>query len=81
MSAGEVQERIPDLEQVSVYEIFDFHVAELTEVGFEQLTVLCEPLDHNCCGQATSVLKKSILMADNSANHLPHLLKCKMTVI
>jgi len=22
---------------------FDFHAAELTEVGFKQLTVLCEP--------------------------------------
>lgn len=69
------------MEQVSVYGTFDFHAAELTEVGFEQLTVLCEPLGPNCCGEATSVLKKSIPMADNSANHLPYLLECKMTLI
>jgi len=31
--------------------------------------VLCEPIDCNCCGEATSVLKISIQMEHNSANH------------
>lgn len=45
-----------DLEEVYVQEVLDFHAADLTEEGFEQLTVLGELEDEEC----SSVMKKGL---------------------
>jgi len=49
--------------------ILTFMLLSYLRWTFEQLTVLCEPIDCNCCGEATSVLKISIQLEYNSANH------------
>lgn len=42
-----------DLEEAYVQEVLDSYAADLTEEGFEQLTVLCEPGDE----EYSSVIK------------------------
>jgi len=59
-----VVHRIPedgfrDLEEAYVQEVLDSHAADLTEEGFEQLTVLGEPADE----EYSSVMKKRPQMA------------------
>jgi len=49
--------------------ILTFMLLSYMRWTFKQLTVFWEPIDCNCCEEATSVLKLSIQMDNNLANH------------